>query len=66
MGRDAMGRYGYNNESKVKTDQTGEDEKGKYEVYKITKEVNCKCHPETCVHFGGKTIETREEKVYVD
>ena len=61
-----MGRYGYDNISKVKTDKTGEDENGKYEIYEVTKKVPCKCHPETCMHFTGKIFETTEEKVYVD
>ena len=60
---DCLDSYGYwsNTEEEVL-----EDEKGKYQIRKITYEHPCSCHPETCCHFDGKTIREREEKVYLN
>ena len=46
------------------TEEKGEDEKGKYTIKETIKEVYCNCHPETCVHFNGKTTVTKKEKIY--
>tara|TARA_R100000541_G_scaffold56410_1_gene65828 strand:+ start:415 stop:600 length:186 start_codon:yes stop_codon:yes gene_type:complete len=50
---------------RAKTDRTGEDEKGKYIIYRISKEVYCDCHKETCCHFDGTVMKHYDEKVYV-
>jgi len=42
-----------------------EDEKGKYQIKKITYEAPCSCHPETCCHFDGKVLKFDEEKIYL-
>lgn len=42
-----------------------EDDKGKYQVKKITEEIPCSCHPETCCHFDGKVLRSNKVKVYL-
>lgn len=38
------------------------DEKGGYLEVIVTREVPCKCHPETCTHFSGKITITEKHK----
>lgn len=59
---DSIDSYGYWSHTKK---EILEDEKGKYQIKKITKEIPCSCHPETCCHFDGKVTRTSEEKVYL-
>ena len=60
--RDSLSSYGY---SSTTEEKVYEDEKGKYQIKHVTKEVPCSCHPETCCHFDGKVTHSYDEKVYV-
>ena len=46
-------------------DEIFEDERGKYKVRHVTREVSCGCHPETCSHFDGTVLQSREHKEYL-
>lgn len=60
---DAEDDYGYYDV--VILEKIYEDEKGKYKLKEVTYEDYCSCHPETCSHFGGKILKTKQEKIYI-
>jgi hypothetical protein len=43
-----------------------EDEKGKYQIKYISREVSCNCHPETCCHFDGTVITEEQQRIYLN
>ena len=60
MGSDRFLHY-----SKIATGETGQDEKGKYEIYRVSEESYCDCHPETCCHFDSKKMYHYDKKIYI-
>lgn len=59
--RDCLDSYGYT--TKI-GNETLEDDKGKFKLKEVLKEVPCNCHPETCNHLEGKKTLSYTEKIY--
>ena len=50
--------------NQIKTDKSGVDKIGEYDIVLVVGQEYCNCHPENCCHFGGLREIRYEKKIY--